>query len=147
LRFLHWFFFLAFILLTIGVVHCALATSPDLQQINWIPSVIASWANSYPSFRNFPAFAVVAMSLFFCVFSCLQKPHPPKHFGLVFFCSIVVSLFGVLLECLQIWLPARVFDPYDIAWSVTGAFAGSCLAFSVSILLNCKNKMSLRSIF
>ena len=138
MRFLNWFFFLAFILLTIGVVHCALAPSPDLQQINWIPSVIASWANAYPSFRNFPAFGVVAMSLFFCVFSWLQQAHPQRLFGLAFFTSIAVSLFGVLLECLQIWLPARFFDPYDIAWSIAGAFAGSVLAFSVSILLNCK---------
>jgi hypothetical protein len=41
----------------------------------------------------------------------------------------------VLLECLQIWLPTRFFDPYDILWSISGAFAGSILAFSVSIYL------------
>ena len=75
------------------------------------------------------------MSLYFCVFSWLQQVHPKRLFGVAFFCSIAVSLFGVLLEYLQIWLPARVFDPYDIAWSIAGAFAGSVLAFSVSIFL------------
>ena len=139
MRFLHWLFFLAFILLTIGSVHCALAPSPDLQQINWIPSVIASWANEYPSFRNFPAFGVVAMSLYFCVLSWLEHVHPRRLSGLAFFCSIVVSLFAVLLECLQIWLPTRFFDPYDILWSITGAFAGSFVALVVSRCLVLKN--------
>ena len=75
------------------------------------------------------------MSLYFCVFSWLQKVHPKRLLGLAFYCSIVVSVFGVLLEYLQIWLPGRVFDPYDILWSIAGAFAGSSLAFSVSICL------------
>jgi VanZ family protein len=119
----------------LATIHCALAQSPDLQQIPWLPRAIASWANDYPAFRNFPAFGVVAMSLYFCVFSWIKKPHPKRLLGLALFCSIVVSLFGVLLECLQLFLPARVFDPYDILWSIAGAFAGSILAFSVSICL------------
>ena len=75
------------------------------------------------------------MSLYFCVFSWLQQVLPKRLLALALFCSIMVSLFGVLLECLQIWLPTRFFDPYDIAWSIAGAFAGSILAFSVSIFL------------
>jgi VanZ family protein len=100
-----------------------------------LPNAIATWANEYPAFRNFPAFGVVAMSLYFCVFSWLQQVLPKRLLALALFCSIMVSLFGVLLECLQIWLPTRFFDPYDIAWSIAGAFAGSILAFSVSICL------------
>ena len=119
----------------LATIHCALAPSPDLHHIPWLPNAIATWANDYPAFRNFPAFGVVAMSLYFCVFSWLQQVHPKRLFGVAFFTSIAVSLFGVLLECLQIWLPARVFDPYDIAWSIAGAFAGSILAFLVSMSL------------
>ena len=135
MRFLHWFFFVAFILLTIGSVHCALAPSPDLQQINWIPSVIASWANEYPSFRNFPAFGFVSMCLSCCIF-CSQRPlQLHSFFKFALFSSIIVSFLGILLECLQILLPTRFFDPYDIAWSIAGAFAGSILAFSVSVCI------------
>ena len=119
----------------LATIHCALAPSPDLRHIPWLPNAIATWANKYPAFRNFPAFGVVAMSLYFCVLSWLQQVHPKRLFGVAFLFSIVVSLFGVLLECLQLFLPARVFDPYDIAWSIAGAFAGSILAFSVSICL------------
>ena len=119
----------------LATIHCALAPSPDLHHIRWLPNAIATWANEYPAFRNFPAFGVLAMSLYFCVFSWLQQVHPKRLLGLALLCSIVVSLFGVLLECLQLFLPARVFDPYDIAWSIAGAFAGSILAFSVSICL------------
>ena len=118
-----------------SAMHCALTSSPDLHNIAWLPNAIASWANQHPAFRNFPAFGVVGMSLYFCVFSWLRIAHPQRLFRLAFFCSIVVSIFGVLLECLQIWLPTRFFDPYDIAWSIAGAFAGSILAFLVSICL------------
>ena len=119
----------------LATIHCALAPSPDLHHITWLPKAIATWANDYPAFRNLPAFGVVAVILYFCVLSWFKKPHSKRLLGLAFFCSIVVSLFGVLLECLQIWLPTRFFDPYDILWSISGAFAGSILAFSVSICL------------
>ena len=132
---MRWIFNLIVLFAILATIHCALAQSPDLQQIPWLPRAIASWANDYPAFRNFPAFGVVAMSLYFCVFSWLQQVHPKRLLGLALLCSIVVSLFGVLLECLQLFLPARVFDPYDILWSIAGAFAGSILAFSVSICL------------
>ena len=80
------------------------------------------------------------MSLYFCVFSWLQQVHPKRLLELALFCSIVVSVFGVLLECLQIWLPTRYFDLYDIAWSVAGAFAGSSLAFFISMFSLLKKK-------
>ena len=120
---------------TLAAMNCALVSSPDLHNVLWFPKAIASWANEYPAFRNFPAFGVVAMSFYFCVLGWLQQVHPRRLLGLAFFCSIAVSIFGVLLECLQIWLPTRFFDPYDILWSIAGAFAGSILAFSVSICL------------
>ena len=132
---MKWIFTIFAGLNVLSAFHCALAQSPDLRQIPWLPSAIASWANDYPAFRNFPAFGFVAMSLYFCVFSWLQQVHPKRLFGVAFLFSIVVSLFGVLLECLQLFLPARVFDPYDILWSIAGTFAGSILAFSVSICL------------
>ena len=132
---MRWIFNLIVLFAILATIHCALAQSPDLQHIPWLPKAIATWANDYPAFRNFPAFGVVAMSLYFCVFSWIKKPHPKRLLGIALFCSIVVSLFGVLLECLQIWLPTRFFDPYDIAWSIAGAFAGSILAFSVSFCL------------
>jgi hypothetical protein len=137
---LKWIFTIFAGLNILSAFHCALAQSPDLQQIPWLPNAIASWANDYPAFRNFPAFGVVAMSLYFCVFSWLQQAHPQRLFGLSFFTSIAVSLFGVLLECLQIWLPTRYFDLYDIAWSVAGAFAGSSLAFFISMFSLLKRK-------
>jgi hypothetical protein len=120
---------------TLAAINCALVSSPDLHNVPWLPKAIATWANEYPAFRNFPAFGVVAMSFYFCVLSCLEHFHLRRLLGLAFFCSIVVSIFGVLLECLQILLPTRFFDPYDIAWSIAGAFAGSILASLVSICL------------
>jgi len=137
---MRWIFNVFVLFAILATIHCALAPSPDLHHIPWLPKAIASWANDYPDFRNFPAFGVVAMSLYFCVFSWFKKPHLQKLIGAAFFCSIAVSLFGVLLECLQIWLPTRYFDLYDIAWSVAGAFAGSSLAFFISMFSLLKRK-------
>jgi hypothetical protein len=137
---LKWIFTFFVGLNILSAIHCALAPSPDLHHIPWLPNAIATWANDYPAFRNFPAFGVVAMSLYFCVFSWLQQVHPKRLLELALFCSIVVSVFGVLLECLQIWLPTRYFDLYDIAWSVAGAFAGSSLAFFISMFSLLKRK-------
>lgn len=120
---------------TLAAINCALVSSPDLHHIPWLPKAIATWANEYPAFRNFPAFGIVAISLYFCVLSWLKQPHSKRLLGFAFVCSVAVSIFGVLLEFLQILLPTRFFDPYDIAWSIAGAFAGSNLAFFVSIYL------------
>ena len=38
-------------------------------------------------------------------------------------------------EIIQLKLPGRFFDPLDIAWSITGSFAGSSAGFFLSLFL------------
>lgn len=38
------------------------------------------------------------------------------------FSAVFVSLLAIILECLQVLMPGRFFDPVNIAWSIAGAF-------------------------
>ena len=78
---MRWIFNVIVLFAILATIHCALAPSPDLHHIPWLPNAIATWANEYPAFRNFPAFGFVAMSLYFCVSICLQNSSSEKTFG------------------------------------------------------------------
>ena len=122
-------FLLAGIVLTAAT--CALAPSPDMKSLAWLPRFVARWADAEPTFRNFPAFAVldfVATLFFFLLARSVAA-------GLAFYSMFLVSLFSVMLEVVQLKLPGRFFDPLDIAWSITGAFTGSSAGFFLCLLL------------
>jgi VanZ family protein len=87
--------------------------------------LLARWADSEPTFRNFPAFAVLSFAATLFSFLWTRSVSAASAFH----AQVFVSVFSVVLEILQFWLPGRSFDRVDIAWSITGAFAGSVAAF------------------
>lgn len=109
---------------------CALAPSPDMKSIPWLPLGVARWADTEPTFRNFPAFA--AFGFFAALFSFVWMRSVSAAWA--FYSMFLVALFSVGLELLQLMIPARCFDRSDIAWSITGAFAGSVSAFFLCLL-------------
>ena len=136
---MHFFYRVSFILLlgfflagiVLAAATCALAPSPDMKSLAWLPRFLARWADAEPTFRNFPAFAALAFvaTLFFFLLARSVTA------GLAFYSMFLVSLFSVMLEFVQLKLPSRSFDPLDIAWSITGSFAGSSAGFFLCQLL------------
>jgi hypothetical protein len=122
-------FFLAGIVLAAAT--CALAPSPDMKSLAWLPRFLARWADAEPTFRNFPAFAALAFVATLFFFLLVRSVTA----GLAFYSMFLVSLFSVMLEVVQLKLPSRSFDPLDIAWSITGSFAGSSAGFFLCQLL------------
>jgi hypothetical protein len=123
---------LAALALALGaVVWCAAAPSPDLALIIWMPVWLGKWANAYPTFRNFPAFAVLGF-VFFVAGGVFFRRTPPVFLAVLSACS--ASVVAVGLEFLQLSLPGRFFDSADIAWSVAGAAAGTVFAFALFCL-------------
>jgi hypothetical protein len=122
-------FFLAGIVLVAAT--CALAPSPDMKSLAWLPRFLARWADAEPTFRNFPAFAALAFIATLFFFRLARSVTA----GLAFYSMFLVSLFSVMLEVVQLKLPSRSFDPLDIAWSITGSFAGSSAGFFLCQLL------------
>jgi VanZ family protein len=122
-------FFLAGIVLAAAA--CALAPSPDMKSLTWLPRFVARWADAEPTFRNFPAFAALAFVATLFFFLSARSVTADSAFYAMF----LVSIFSITLELVQLKLPGRFFDPLDIAWSITGSFAGSSAGFFLGLLL------------
>jgi len=122
-------FFLAGIVLAAAA--CALAPSPDMKSLAWLPRFVARWADAEPTFRNFPAFAALAFVATLFFFLSARSVTADSAFYAMF----LVSIFSITLELVQLKLPGRFFDPLDIAWSITGSFAGSSAGFFLGLLL------------
>jgi VanZ family protein len=123
--------FAALLLLAALVFVCVVSPSPNMKDLGWMPRNLANWADLNPTFRNFPVFAALSL-----VASIALGSRPDfKPVRSAFSAALAVSLFGTAVELLQIWIPGRFFDPNDIAWSVSGAFAGSVLALPLLWLL------------
>lgn len=100
-----------------AIAFLALRSSPYLQYIPWMPRTIGVWADSNGILRNVAAFFTLGVLIF--VFLGRRAIHVLATIG-----------FGTALEVAQLWIPGRVFDPWDIAAST----AGILLAWPVSWL-------------
>jgi glycopeptide antibiotics resistance protein len=126
-------FFCIFLIVLGLVVWCSSASSPDMREIPVLPDFLAAWANANPTFRNFPAFGLLSVLL---VFVGNLRRGTSEVRGLIastLAAAAAVSAAGAVLECLQLALPGRFFDPMDIFWSVLGAVAGSFAGFACLI--------------
>lgn len=107
---------------------CATAPSPNMRSLEWMPKGVAAWADANPAFRNFPAFALLGFLGCLAVDAVPWEPRKKPALAKAFAVSALVSIAGVALELVQLRIHGRFFDPNDIAWSVSGAFAGTVAA-------------------
>jgi VanZ family protein len=96
-----------------------------MAKLEWMPLLLGKWANENPTFRNFPAFAALAGVFFLTVAAWSGAGRA----ALAFYSAVAASVLAVLLELAQLLLPARFFDPDDMAWSMAGALTGAALAW------------------
>jgi VanZ family protein len=118
------------ILLLAAVAYCSLTASPEMVRIPWIPKGVGDWADSHTTFRNFPPFAFLSAVLYLALLLHL-KPEPGRGLWLGVGVAVLVTLLGVALEVAQLWIPTRVCDVRDIAWSGVGAFVGVAVVYRV----------------
>ena len=116
------------LLLLAAIFWVTLASLPQMTSVAWIPTFVAKWADSEPTFRNFPPYAIATLLSTLTAMTWI-RPRTRTHglliiLGMLFFWT----LLGTGLECAQLWLPYRKFDLLDITWSVVGALAGSTLS-------------------
>jgi len=117
------------------VLWCALAPTPDLANIEWIPRWIGKWADANPTFRNFPAFGILAMGFFAAGFVWFDPQRGAGQCALAFIGAVTASFAAVAMEVAQVRLPGRFFDPDDIAWSIAGALTGAFVAWIGGLFL------------
>jgi hypothetical protein len=129
---------LTFLILAVvfGVVlWCAIAPSPDLVKIEWMPRWIGKWADANPTFRNFPAFGILAMVFYAAGFAWFDPARGAGQCALAFIAAVTASFAAVAMEVAQVRLPGRFFDPDDIAWSMAGALAGAFQVWLAGLFL------------
>jgi hypothetical protein len=102
---------LGFGLAGIGLVtYLSLRSSPAITTVNWIPKPIAQWADRHGRFCNLPAYGVLATP-FLLMASTFRR-----QMGVVGLLALLILAF----ELLQLRLPARSCDPWDIAYGWAG---------------------------
>jgi hypothetical protein len=118
------------------IAWCALMPSPDMRKAFFIPKIVADWANNNPTFRNFPAFALLAMLSTISIgsFKYTRAKMGPIKLGLT--TALAVSIFGTGLEIAQLGITDRIFDTEDITWTIIGAFSGVILVFPLILLFD-----------
>ena len=103
-------------MLLVGVIGVALAiflsvrSSPTLTTVWWLPHFVSHWADRHGVFRNFPAYAILAVPFLMITPGILQRA-----------CVIAsLAVVAALLEVIQLWIPTRFADLGDIFWSWAG---------------------------
>ena len=127
-------FFVLFCVFVV-VLWCALAPTPDLVRIDWMPRWLGNWADAKPTFRNFPAFGILAMVFYAMGFAWFDPSRGAGQCALAFISAMTASFAAVAVEVAQVRLPGRFFDPDDIAWSMAGALCGAFVAWLAGLFL------------
>ena len=94
-------------------LYLTLKPSSMLTEVWWLPKGLAHWADNYGRFRNFPAYATLAVPF---VLVCNGRRARAKAMAWL-------ALFGAAVEGLQYWIPTRWCEWQDVAWSWAGLAA------------------------
>jgi hypothetical protein len=110
---------LARAMLLAGAIGVALAIylsvrhSPAMTTVRWLPRFIAVWADHHGRFCNFPAYAMLAVPFLMVTTGALRRACV----------AALLVVFVALLELVQLWIPTRVADLWDIVWGGAGILA------------------------
>jgi hypothetical protein len=133
--------------LLLAILICALAPSPNMTELPFIPQWLGEWADRNPNFRNMPVFAALSALIVLVV---TFDPRLVTRYGrrrLAVGAGFVTALLGVVLELLQrLFLVNRHFDWADIVWITSGAFAGVAVAWIMLMLFPPNSKQTVDSL-
>jgi len=94
-------------------VFLSIKSSPSMSAVDWLPHFLTHWADRHGRLCNFPAYALLALPFLLCARHGWQR-------------AWVVAGLAVLiaaLEIVQLWIPSRVADKWDVFWGCSGLLA------------------------
>ena len=106
-----------------GLIGCACAVylslrgTGRLSTVPWMPHGIGQWADDHGRFRNLPAYFLLA-----CPFLLMAR-HRRSRFRTM----LAIGGFGTVLELAEYFVPVRMVEWQDIAWTWAGAAAAWAL--------------------
>lgn len=116
--------------ITAGLVGCLCAiylswrSTGRLTTVPWMPETVGRWADEHGRFRNLPAYFLLSLPFL------LAAP----TLGLRARTSLALAGFGAVLELAEYFVPIRMVEWQDIAWSWAGV-AGAWGAIEVGAWL------------
>lgn len=116
-------------------LYMTLRPSSILSEIPWLPRGVAHWADNYGRFRNFPAYATLALP-----FMIVCNGRRSRFNALRW-----LALFGAAVEAAQYFIPSRWCEWEDVAWSWAGLTATWLLTettYKVAWQIRCAFKRS-----
>ncbi len=94
-------------------IYLSFRSTGELATVPWLPEAVGNWADQHGRFRNLPAYFLLAIP----VLLAMQTPASRlRAVGLV-------GVFGTVLELAEIFVPRRMVEWQDIAWTWAGAIA------------------------
>ncbi len=114
-------------------LYLTLKPSSMLSEVPWLPGGIARWADSYGRFRNFPAYATLALPFMLVCNGRRARARAIRW----------LALFGAAVEAAQYFLPTRWCEWQDVAWSWAGlatTWIATELGFKIAWQIRCALK-------
>jgi hypothetical protein len=111
-----WFEKAMFLAGVVGVglaIFLSVRSSPAMMTVAWLPKWVGHWLDQYGRFRNFPAFAMLAIPFLIITPKFLQR-------------ACIIVLLAMLvdsLELVQLFIPTRYAEGWDIFWGWAGLLA------------------------
>jgi hypothetical protein len=94
-------------------IYLSVKSSSRMETVHWLPHGIIKWADHHGRFCNFPAYALLALP-FMAVCSGLRNRLRV---------SLVLILLVASMEVVQLGIPTRHSDLWDVFWGGAGIFA------------------------
>jgi len=105
-------------------IYLSLKPSPSMNAVRWLPRFITAWADRHGQSDNFVAYSMLSIPFLMVAPGRLER-------------ACVTTSLAILvaaMEIIQIWIPTRVADEWDIFWGWSGLLA-SWAAFEVMHLM------------
>jgi hypothetical protein len=91
-------------------IFLSVKSSPSMSAVGWLPHFITHWADRHGQLCNLPAYAMLAIPF-------LAVAPGRLHRTCVVF-SLAILVAG--LEIVQLWIPTRCSDKWDVFWGWSG---------------------------
>jgi hypothetical protein len=94
-------------------IFLSVKSSPSMSAVHWLPHFITHWADHHGQSCNFPAYAMLAIPFL------ALAPGRLHRAGV----TVLLAILIAGLEIVQLWIPTRCSDKWDIFWGWSGLMA------------------------
>jgi len=91
-------------------IFLSVKSSPNMSAVGWLPHFIIRWADSHGRLCNFPAYAMLAIPFLAIAPGRLHRAGA----------TVLLAILVAGLEIIQLWIPTRYSDKWDVFWGWSG---------------------------